>query len=147
MVSKRTYKALTSKQTAKVKKYTKAGKSQQVIAKLLGVSKQRVATSQKKSKVGKRVASTFWSDVKQHKEMFTISHRKATREVKFSPKWRKKYERRTGKRRPAYNEFLKMVREEFDNITPNEWKKRKKAGKEGIEFEYDGTVYSYLGEK
>ena len=116
MVSKRTYKALTSKQTAKVKKYTKAGKSQQVIAKLLGVSKQRVATSQKKAQVGKRVSSGFWKDVKAYRKISGDTHREATEVMKYSRKWKKAYKKRTGKARTSQKDkdrIRAMLREEY----------------------------------
>jgi predicted transcriptional regulator len=90
MVSKRKYKTLSTAQSAKVKRYTKQGKSQQTIAKLLGVSKQRVSTAQKKAGVGKRAASPFWAQVKRIKLEGEISHKEATRIVYHFPKWGKK---------------------------------------------------------
>ena len=91
---------LTAKQTAKVRKLTKAGKSQKSIAKTLGVSKQRVSTAQAKLKIGKRVASAFWKEVKGIKNM-GYSHKEATDIVKYSPKWKKAYKKRTGKARTS----------------------------------------------
>jgi predicted transcriptional regulator len=90
MVTKRKYKILTSKQTASVKRYTKQGKTQAQIAKLLHVSKQRVSTAQVKVGVGKRVASPFWAQVKRIKLEGEISHKEATRIVYHFPKWGKK---------------------------------------------------------
>jgi transcriptional regulator with XRE-family HTH domain len=87
MVTRRKYKTLSSKQTAKVKSYTKKGKTQGQIAKLLGVSKQRVSTAQRKVSVGKRRPSPFWKAVKQTKEAAGISHKEATRVVYHAPKW------------------------------------------------------------
>lgn len=90
MVNKRTYKTLSAAQSAKVKRYTKEGKTQGQIAKLLHVSKQRVSTAQAKAGVGKRVASPFWAQVKRIKEEGEISHKEATRIVYHFPKWGKK---------------------------------------------------------
>ena len=90
MATKRTYKTLSAKQTASVKRYTKQGKTQAQIGKLLGVSKQRVSTAQAKAKVGKRRASPFWQQVKKVKEAAEISHKEATRVVYHAPKWGKK---------------------------------------------------------
>jgi 4-hydroxy-3-methylbut-2-enyl diphosphate reductase IspH len=90
MTAKRKYKTLSTAQAAKVKRYTKEGKSQGVIARALGVSKQRVANAQRKAGVGKRAASPFWKQVKKVKEAAGISHKEATRVVYHAPKWGKK---------------------------------------------------------
>jgi predicted transcriptional regulator len=90
MASKRKYKTLTKTQTASVKRYTKQGKTQGQIAKLLHVSKQRVSTAQAKAGVGKRAASPFWAQVKRIKLEGEISHKEATRIVYHFPKWGKK---------------------------------------------------------
>jgi hypothetical protein len=90
MVTKRKYKTLSTAQTKKVKRYTKAGKTQGQIAKLLHVSKQRVSTAQAKAGIGKRAASPFWKQVKRVKEAAGISHKEATRVVYHAPKWGKK---------------------------------------------------------
>lgn len=90
MANKRTYKTLTKAQSAKVKKYTKKGKTQAQIAKSLGVSKQRVSTAQAKAQVGKRRPSPFWSQVKKVKQESGYSHKEATRVVFDFPKWGKK---------------------------------------------------------
>jgi transposase len=87
MVPKRKYKTLSTAQSAKVKRYTKGGKTQGQIAKLLGVSKQRVSDAQRKAKVGKRRPSAFWKAVKRTKEAAGISHKEATRVVYHAPKW------------------------------------------------------------
>jgi transcriptional regulator len=117
MVSKRKYKTLTTAQSAKVKRYTKQGKTQQTIAKILGVSKQRVSTAQAKAKIGKRRPSTFWGGVAQLKDIKGITHRQATIELKYSEKWRKKYKKRTGKERITLEkhrqEIMCKLREEF----------------------------------
>jgi hypothetical protein len=90
MTTTRTYKTLSTAQVKKVKRYTKAGKTQGQIAKLLHVSKQRVSTAQKKAGVGKRAASPFWTQVRKVKEAAGISHKEATRVVYHAPKWGKK---------------------------------------------------------
>ena len=118
-MAKRTYKTLTIKQTAKVKKYTKAGKNQAQIAKLLGVSKQRVATAQKKAKVGKRVASPFWKQVSYLKKEMGYSHKAATKQVWYAPKWAKKRVAKTGKKWKSYEELrktMRQIREEIDGV-------------------------------
>jgi len=117
MAAKRKYKTLTSKQTAKVRKYTKAGKSQKEIAKILGVAKQRVANAQKKAGVGKRVASTFWKQVKAYKEDLEISHKEATILVKNTKKWGTKRAARAGKKWKSYEERqadMRALRQEFE---------------------------------
>jgi hypothetical protein len=90
MAAKREYKILTKAQTASVKRYTKKGKTQGQIAKLLGVSKQRVSTAQRAAKVGKRRPSPFWSEVKKIKEATGRSHKESTTFVYNAPKWGKK---------------------------------------------------------
>lgn len=90
MAAKRVYKSLTKKQTASVKRYTKQGKPQSQIAKLLGVSKQRVANAQRKTKTGVRRPSPFWKQVKKVKEETGYTHKEATRLVYEAPKWGKK---------------------------------------------------------
>jgi transcriptional regulator with XRE-family HTH domain len=87
MANKRTYKVLSKSQTTKVRSLTHKGKTQAQIAKVLGVSKQRVATTQRAAKVGKRRPSPFWKAVKQTKEAAGISHKEATRTVYHAPKW------------------------------------------------------------
>ena len=138
MANKRTYKGLTKKQTASVKRYTKAGKSQGAIAKLLHVSKQRVATSQKKAKVGKRAASPFWSDVKKTKELLGYSHKRATKEVMNAPKWGKKRAAKAGKKWKSYEErqeTMRALRSEF--VDENE--QRDAIEQELEEFQYGDT--------
>lgn len=117
MVNKRSYKTLTKAQTKRVRSLTKQGKSQKVIAKLLGVSKQRVSTAQAKAKVGKRVVAPFWKDVKDLSRIKEISYRQATVEMKYSKKYRKKYKKRTGKERMTLEQhrqdIMRQLRAEF----------------------------------
>lgn len=117
MANKRTYKTLSAKQTVRVRSLTRQGKNQRDIAKALGVSKQRVATAQKKVRVGKRVASPFWKDVKALSGIKEISHRQAMVEMKYSTKYRKKYKARTGKTRVTLEQhrqdIMRRLREEF----------------------------------
>ena len=152
MATKRTYKALTTKQSAKVKKYTKAGKSQKAIAKLLGVSKLRVSTAQKKAGAGKRRPSPFWGEVSQAQKEWGWDRAKATREVMTKPKWRQKYFKRTGRKRITTDEIgqalKRKIREAFKAITGKEYEQRKgTAGEDTVTVEYDGVEYTYLGEK
>ena len=137
MVNKRTYKALTAKQTAKVKRYTKQGKSQGAIAKLLHVSKQRVSTAQAKAKVGKRIASPFWKDVATHRG-YGYTHKESIEIVKYLPKWRKAYKKRTGRAR--------LSQTDKDNIRAlrrEQWLKTQKRSDEGetVSVEYEGETY------
>jgi hypothetical protein len=134
MVNKRKYKTLSIAQSAKVKRYTKQGKSQQVIAKLLGVSKQRVSTAQAKARVGKRAPSTFWRDVKALKGM-GYTHKEATEITKFSPKWKAAYRKRTGKIRLHWrdkDEIRHKLRAAYEDLEESE----KMQG-----VEYEGEVY------
>ena len=134
----RTYKTLTAKQTTKVKRYTKQGKSQQAIAKLLGVSKQRVSTAQKKAKIGKRVASAFWKDVALYKEKAGVSHRRATLEVKNWKEWGTKRATKAGKKWKSYAERqadMRKIREEFVDETD----KRKAINQELEDYMYGDT--------
>ena len=66
---------------------TKKGYSQKKIAKTLGIRKMKVVTYQKTHKIGKRVASPFWSDVKTVKKALGVGHTEATYIVKNSSKW------------------------------------------------------------
>jgi transcriptional regulator len=118
MAAKRSYKTLTAKQTTKVRSLTKKGKTQAQIAKVLGVSKQRVSTAQAKAKVGKRRPSPFWKDVKQVKELLGVSHKRATNLVSQNKKWGEKRAARAGKkwRTPEERQAeMKKLREEFQD--------------------------------
>lgn len=66
---------------------TRKGYSQAKIARTLKIRKMKVVTYQKTHKIGKRVASPFWENVKTIREMKGISHAKAIKEVKYSKKW------------------------------------------------------------
>ena len=135
MAGKRTYKTLTKAQTASVKRYTKAGKSQKVIAKLLGVSKQRVATAQKKGKIGKRAASPFWKDVALYKRMSGDTHKESIEVVKYTTKWKKAYKKRTGKPRTSAEDkqnIRDMLREHWENLAKDE---------DRAQVEYEGETY------
>ena len=136
MVNKRTYKALTAKQTAKVKRYTKQGKSQGAIAKLLHVSKQRVSTAQAKAKVGKRIASPFWKDVATHRG-YGYTHKESIEIVKYLPKWRKAYKKRTGKPR-----FSQTDKDNIRALRRAEWVESQKRSDKGerISIDYEGET-------
>jgi len=117
MVSKRHYKELTKKQQAQVKKYTKQGLSQKQIALKLKVAKQRVATYQKKAKIGKRVAGEFWKDVKAYQQMTEETWENAKEVIYHSAKWSKKRAARAGKKWKSYKqrqEDMRKLREEFE---------------------------------
>ena len=134
MANKRHYKTLTKAQTTKVKRYTKQGKSQKVIAKLLGVSKQRVVTAQKKSKIGKRAASPFWKDVKTHRG-YGYTHKESIEIVKYLPKWKKAYKKRTGKPRTSAEDkqnIRDMLREYWQNLA---------EGEDRAKIEFEGETY------
>lgn len=134
MVSKRTYKSLTKKQAASVKRYTKQGKAQSQIAHLLGVSKQRVADAQRKASIGKRIASPFWKDVAALKKT-GYSHKEATEIIKFSPKWKKAYKKRTGRTRLHWkdkDEIRHKLRAAYEDLEETE----KMQG-----IEYEGETY------
>jgi fructosamine-3-kinase len=134
MATKRKYKTLSTAQAAKVKRYTKQGKSQQVIAKLLGVSKQRVSTAQRKASIGKRIASPFWKDVAAIKST-GYSHKESIEITKFSPKWKAAYRKRTGKIRLHWkdkDEIRHKLRAAYEELEEEEKMK-------GIE--YEGETY------
>lgn len=117
MANKRQYKTLTKKQTASVKRYTKQGKSQQWIAHKIGIAKQSIATAQRKAKIGKRVTSPFWKDVKAYKELSGEDHKRATQMVKQTKKWGTKRAARAGKKWKSYQERqaeMKKLRKEFE---------------------------------
>lgn len=78
---------MTRIEERKIRSYTKKGWSQKKIARTLGIRKMKVVTYQKTHKIGKRVESPFWKDVKTIREMKEISHAEAIKEVKFSKKW------------------------------------------------------------
>ena len=122
MVTKRNYKPLNTTQRRRVTTLTQQGKSQKVIAKTLGVSKQRVATAQKKAKIGKRLVSPFWKDVAAHRAG-GYSHKEAIDLTKYSPKWKKVYKKRTGKARVSpkdKDEIRRALREEWMNTPEGE---------------------------
>jgi IS30 family transposase len=133
MANKRKYKTLSTAQSGKVKRYTKQGKTQAQIAKLLGVSKQRVSTAQAKAGIGKRRPSPFWKDVSSLKKM-GYSHKTATEMTKFSPKWKKAYKKRTGKARLHWRDkedIRHALREKWLGIGEDEIAK----------VEYEGETY------
>ena len=108
---------------ATVRSLTAKGYSQKKIAKILGIRKMKVVTAQKALKIGKRVKSPFWSDVKTIREMKGISHAKAIKEVKFSKKWFERRQKRlTGvaKARDEMKEKWQRINE--GKIDPDVWK-------------------------
>ena len=66
---------------------TRKGYSQKKIAKTLGIRKMKVVTYQKTHKIGKRVASEFWNDVKAYQRMFHKSWKTSIVQVKHTPHW------------------------------------------------------------
>ena len=86
-MSKRKYAVLTKAQGKIVTSLIKKGYSQKYAAKKIKIAKKSVSIFVKKKKIGKRVASPFWHDVKVVKEGLGMSHRDATTTVRGSPKW------------------------------------------------------------
>lgn len=83
-----------------IKSLTKKGLSQKKIALLLHIRKTKVVAEQKKLRIGKRVASGFWSDVKKLRDTGLYTHREATEAAKKTTKWvDKRWERMSKKRR------------------------------------------------
>jgi Txe/YoeB family toxin of Txe-Axe toxin-antitoxin module len=70
-----------------VSSLTRKGYSQKRIAKILGIRKMKVVTAQKALKIGKRVKSPFWSDVRSYQRMYKKSWKTSTVQVKHSPYW------------------------------------------------------------
>ena len=79
---------------------TKKGLSQMKIALTLHIRKSKVVAEQKRLKVGKRVASKFWSDVKGYRKLLGGTRQEAIYTVKRSSKWvNKRWMRMSKKRR------------------------------------------------
>ena len=70
-----------------IKSLTVKGLSQKKIALQLHIRKSKVVAEQKRLRIGKRVASKFWEDVKSYRELLGGTHKQATEGVKHSPKW------------------------------------------------------------
>ena len=84
-IDKRTGYEDMSKQT--IASLTRKGYSQKKIAKTLGIRKMKVVTAQKALKIGKRVKSPFWSDVRSYQRMYGKSWKVSTVQVKHTPHW------------------------------------------------------------
>ena len=110
-----------TKQT--IRSLTKKGYSQKKIARTLGIRKMKVVTYQKTHKIGKRVISPFWSDVKTIREMKGVSHAKAIKEVKFSRKWfTKRQARLTGVEKARDEMREKWQRIKMGDMERDWWK-------------------------
>lgn len=125
------------KNEKEIRKLTRKGWSQKKIALKLHIRKQKVATYQKTHKIGKRVAQPFWKDVESVKEMEEISHKEATKKVKYAPKWFKKRQKRlkgTAKARDEMKEKWQRIKQ--GDIEPDWWEE---AGGEDLldAAEYD----------
>ena len=71
-----------------IKSLTRKGYSQKKIALTLHIRKSKVVAAQKALSIGRRAKpSGFWKDVASVKRMKEISHKEATKEVKFSKSW------------------------------------------------------------
>lgn len=120
-----------------VKSLTKKGLSQKRIALKLHLRKSKVVAEQKKLGIGKRRVSKFWQDVESIKRMKGISHKKATKEVKYSSYWFKKRQkglRGTAKARDEMKEKWQRIKQ--GDIEPNWWEEA--GGEDLLEAaEYD----------
>ena len=111
---------------------TRKGYSQYKIAKTLHIRKQKVATYQKKHKIGKRAvggAKEFWKDVKAMKGTLEISREKAIKKVKYGAKWFKRRQARlkgVAKARDEMRQKWHKIKE--GEIEKNWWKEEKGEG-------------------
>ena len=97
-----------------IRSLTKKGFSQKKIAKTLGIKKMKVVTYQKEHKIGKRVVSKFWEDVKHERELYGRSWKKSKTKVKYAKKWFERRQKRlTGiaKERDIYGEKWQRIKE------------------------------------
>lgn len=93
-------KKLSKSQTTKIRKLAKKGLSQKAIALAVHIRKQRVSTFLRSAKLGRRVASPFWSEVDAIKKALKTSHKEATSLVRMREKWvNKRWMRRSKKLR------------------------------------------------
>ena len=98
-----------------IKSLTKKGWSQKKIALTLHIRKSKVVSYQKAKGIGRRVKGGvrgFWKDVASVKDIGRLSHKEATKEVKFSPKW---YERRQ-KRLTGVAKARDTMRKEWHDV-------------------------------
>ena len=95
-----------------IKSLTAKGLSQKKIALTLHIRKSKVVSAQRKLRIGKRVVSPFWKDVATVKRMKVISHKEATKEVKFSSLW---YQRRQ-KRLTGVQKARDTMRKEWFDV-------------------------------
>ena len=121
-----------------IKSLTRKGWSQKKIALKLHIRKTKVVEEQKRLKIGKRVASEFWSDVKVFRETLGISHKEATKKVKYAKKWFGRRQQRLTGVAKARDE----MREKWHRIKMGEmerdWWKETTEGEELMEAaEYD----------
>ena len=96
-----------------IKSLTKKGYSQRKIAKTLHIRKEKVVAYQKKAKIGVRVKSEFWEDVKAAKRQREISWGKARKETKTEPYWARKRAARQGKKYKSYSDFWEEWKEKW----------------------------------
>ena len=76
---------------ATIRSLTAKGYSQKKIGLILHIRKSKVVAAQRSLKIGRRAkptgAAEFWKDVKSYKSMMKVSHKRATIDVKYTPKW------------------------------------------------------------
>jgi transposase-like protein len=110
---KRTYKLTEKEKREAARLYKKGYTTHEKLSKKLGVSRQKVSNWLKAEKLGKRVDSPFWRDVKAIREMKGVDWKKAKTEVKYSKKWFVKRQARLkgiSKAKDQYGELWQRVK-------------------------------------
>lgn len=113
-MGKRTYKLTEKQKKVALKWYKKGYTTHGKLSKKLGVSRQKVSNWLKERKLGKRVVSKFWEDVKHERELYGRSWKKSKTKVKYSKKWFERRQKRlTGiaKERDIYGEKWQRIKE------------------------------------
>lgn len=124
-----------------VKSLTRKGWSQKKIALKLHIRKTKVVSEQKRLKIGKRVVSAFWGDVKTVQRLEEWDWATARKATYNEPYWARKRAVRQGKEYKSYSEFWKEWRTKWrDSVEAEREKHTYEAvyGEEG--FAVGGTV-------
>ena len=136
-MKERTYKLTEKQKKAAARWYKKGYTTHGKLSRKMGVSRQKVSNWLKTRKLGKRKPSEFWRDVKSVKRMEEISHKEATKKVKYAPKWFKKRQKKLKGLAKARDEMKqKWHRIKQGDIEPDWW--REAGGEDLLEAaEYD----------
>ena len=137
-MSKRTYELTEKQKRAALKWYKKGYTTHGKLSKKLGVSRQKVSNWLKSRKLGIRVESPFWRDVRLLRDLEEYSWKQARKDVYNAPKWARKRAERQGKKYKPFSEFWKEWRLKWRDATQEERDKHGYEATYGEEGEFVG---------